>query len=31
MARQGGRDRGVVFKDGSWWVRLYYEGKEVWR
>ena len=31
MARQGGKDRGVTFKDGSWWVRFYHEGKEVWR
>jgi integrase len=31
MARQGGKDRGVAFKDGSWWVRLYHEGREVWR
>jgi integrase len=31
MARQGGKDRGVVYKDGSWWVRFYHEGKEIWR
>lgn len=31
MARQGGKDRGVVFKGGVWWARFYYEGKEVWR
>lgn len=31
MARPGGRDRGVVFKDESWWVRFYHEGKEVWK
>jgi integrase len=31
MARQGGKDRGVTFKDGSWWVRFYNSGKEIWR
>lgn len=31
MARQGGKERGVVFKDGTWWVRFYTEAKEVWK
>lgn len=31
MARQGGKDRGVTFKNTSWWVRFYHEGKEIWR
>jgi hypothetical protein len=22
MARKGSKDRGVIFKDGKWWVRL---------
>ncbi len=30
MARQSGKDRGVVFKDGAWWVRLYVNGREKW-
>ncbi len=29
MARIGGRDRGVQFKNGSWWARYYANGKEV--
>src|SRR2546425_10681954 len=28
MARKGGRDRGVVSKDGAWWVRMYVNGRE---
>lgn len=31
MARQGGKDRGVVFKDDRWWARFYHDGKEVWK
>jgi integrase len=30
MARKGGKDRGVVSKDGRWWVRLYVNGREKW-
>jgi integrase len=30
MARQHGRDRGVTFKDGAWWTRLYLQGRERW-
>ena len=30
MARKGSKDRGVTFKDGGWWVRLYANGKEKW-
>ena len=30
MARKGGSDRGVVFKNGSWWARLYANGIEKW-
>src|SRR5438094_10465851 len=30
MARPGARDRGVVLKDGCWWVRLYVNGREKW-
>src|SRR5713101_6670506 len=30
MARKSGKDRGVVFKDGAWWVRLYVNGREKW-
>ena len=30
MARQGGKDRGVTFKEGVWWVRLYVTGHEKW-
>ena len=29
MAREGGKDRGVQFKMGSWWARYYVDGKEV--
>ncbi|MHB1926916.1 MAG: tyrosine-type recombinase/integrase [Leptospirillum sp.] len=29
MAREGGKDRGVQFKNGSWWARFYIDGKEV--
>jgi len=28
MARKGGKDRGIVFKKGSWWVRLVHHGRE---
>ena len=28
MARLGGKDRGITFKDGTWWVRLYFNGRE---
>ena len=28
MARKGGKDRGLVFKKGSWWVRLVHRGRE---
>ena len=30
MARKGGKDRGVVFKEGKWWVRIYVHGREKW-
>ena len=30
MARRNGKDRGVVFKQGGWWVRLYVNGREKW-
>lgn len=30
MARKNGRDRGVTFKDGAWWTRLYLHGRERW-
>ena len=30
MARKGSKDRGVTFKDGVWWVRLYVHGREKW-
>jgi integrase len=30
MARQGGKDRGVTFKQGAWWTRLYLYGRERW-
>ena len=30
MARKGSKDRGVTFKEGNWWVRLYVNGKEKW-
>lgn len=30
MARPGAKDRGIVFKDGQWWVRLYVNGREKW-
>ncbi len=30
MARRSGKDRGIVFKDGKWWVRLFIEGREKW-
>jgi integrase len=30
MARPYGKDRGVVFKQGGWWVRLYVNGREKW-
>jgi hypothetical protein len=30
MARTHGRDRGVTFKDGGWWTRLYLQGRERW-
>jgi hypothetical protein len=30
MARQNGRDRGVTFKEGAWWTRLYLHGRERW-
>ena len=29
MAREGGKDRGVQFKNGNWWARYYVDGKEV--
>ena len=31
MARQGSKDRGVTFKNGGWWVRLYRDGREIWK
>ena len=30
MARRNGKDRGMVFKQGGWWVRLYVNGREKW-
>ncbi len=30
MARKGNRNRGIVFKDSGWWVRLYVNGQEKW-
>ncbi len=30
MARAGGKDRDVVFKDGKWWVRLSVDRRERW-
>ena len=27
MARQGGKDRGTLFKDGKRWVRIYVNGQ----
>ncbi len=30
MARKDGKDRGVVFKGGKWWVRVYPGGREKW-
>ena len=30
MARKGNKDRGIVFKEGAWWVRLYANGQEKW-
>jgi len=30
MARKNGRDRGIVFKDGKWWCRLFVNGREKW-
>ncbi len=30
MARKGNRNRGIVFKEGGWWVRLYVNGQEKW-
>jgi len=30
MARKFGKDRGIVFKKGTWWVRLYANGRERW-
>ena len=30
MARPGAKDRGIVFKDDRWWVRLYVNGREKW-
>ena len=30
MARKHARDRGIVQKDGEWWVRLYVAGREKW-
>ena len=28
MARRGGKDRGIVFKKGAWWVRITHKGRE---
>jgi hypothetical protein len=28
MARKGSKDRGVTFKEGVWWVRLYVNDRE---
>ena len=30
MSRRHGKDRGLVFKNGLWWVRLYVNGREKW-
>jgi len=30
MARKDGKDRGITFKDGKWWVRLFANGREKW-
>ncbi|HKQ34015.1 MAG TPA: site-specific integrase [Nitrospiraceae bacterium] len=30
MARMNSRDRGVTFKEGAWWTRLYLHGRERW-
>ena len=30
MARRGGKDRGIVFKKGTWWVRLVHNQRERW-
>ncbi len=30
MARKHGQDRGIVFKEGKWWVRLFINGRERW-
>ena len=30
MARKEGKDRGVVLKEGKWWVRLFVNGREKW-
>jgi hypothetical protein len=30
MARQGGKERGIIFKNNRWWVRLYTNGREKW-
>jgi integrase len=30
MARRDGKDRGITYKDGSWWVRLYVNEREKW-
>ena len=30
MARKGGKDRGILFKEGKWWVRLFVNGREKW-
>jgi len=30
MARKDGKDRGIVLKNGAWWVRLFHNGREKW-
>ena len=30
MARKYGKDRGIVFKYGKWWCRIYVNGQEKW-
>jgi integrase len=30
MARKAGIDRGVLFRQGRWWVRVYVNGREKW-
>ena len=30
MARPEGKNRGITFKDGKWWVRLFVNGREKW-